>query len=168
MSLLTILEVPDPVLKTPGVEVRTFDAALAALLDDMLETMYKAPGIGLAGPQVGVSQRIAVVDISENKDEPMKLVNPVIEWKSDNIVQTEEGCLSLPGQYADVRRPDAVHVRYHDEKGEPQRVEADGLLARCLQHELDHLDGILFTDHISTLKRGIIMRKLAKRRKLKG
>ncbi|MEZ5825767.1 MAG: peptide deformylase [Geminicoccaceae bacterium] len=168
MSRLPIIEVPDPVLKKPAAPVEQFDDELARLLDDMLETMYAAPGIGLAGPQVAISRRVAVVDISEDKDEPMRLVNPVIEWRSEMIVQAEEGCLSLPGQYADVRRPDAVHVRYFDEVGEERRVEADGLLARCLQHEIDHLDGILFTDHISSLKRGMIMRKLAKRRKLEA
>ncbi|MCB1831996.1 MAG: peptide deformylase [Geminicoccaceae bacterium] len=166
MSLLPIIEVPDPILKRPTDRVEQYDDDLRRLLDDMLETMYDAPGIGLAGPQVGVSRRLAVIDISEEKNEPVRLVNPSIEWRSDTIVQAEEGCLSLPGQYADIRRPDAVHVCYLDEYGREQRIEADGLLARCLQHEIDHLDGILFTDHISSLKRNMVMRKLAKRRKL--
>jgi peptide deformylase len=170
MALLPILEAPHPLLKTKASPVESFDARLLKLLEDMLETMYKAPGVGLAAPQVGVTLRALVVDVS-GKDEPkrpIRIINPEIVWHSADAELAEEGCLSLPEQYAEVRRPRAVKVRYQDETGAPHEIEADGLLARCLQHEIDHLDGILFTDHLSKLKRDMIMRRLAKARRLRA
>jgi peptide deformylase len=143
---------------------------LRTLMDDMLETMYRAPGIGLAAPQVGVEKRIVVVDISreEGERQPMRLVNPELIWASDDSVAMEEGCLSLPEQFAEVKRPSAVRMRYLDEQGEAREIEADGMLARCLQHEVDHLDGILFVDHLSPLRRNMILRKLEKARRARG
>jgi peptide deformylase len=129
----------------------------------MLDAMYKAPGIGLAAPQVGSLLRMFVVDIQKgDKPDPMVLVNPEIVAISDELAEREEGCLSLPGQYADVTRPARVKLRYHDLTGAKREIEADGLLATCLQHEYDHLNGVLFVDHISTLKRNMLLRKLAK------
>jgi peptide deformylase len=135
----------------------------------MLETMYVAPGIGLAAPQVGVLKRLFVVDVADKKKgeepAPTVLLNPEIAWRSEEEVSLEEGCLSVPGHFAEVLRPREVRMRYQDLEGELREIEADGLLARCLQHELDHLDGVLFIDRISVLKRGMIMRKLAKSRR---
>lgn len=168
MSLLPILEVPNPVLKKKCVPVAGIDERIERLLDDMLETMYDAPGIGLAAPQVGITERVVVIDVSEDKNQPLKLVNPELAWTSDDRVTHEEGCLSLPKQFADVKRPSKVKLRYMDESGQARELDADGLLSRCIQHELDHLEGILFTDHISALKRNMIMRKLAKQRRLEG
>jgi peptide deformylase len=136
----------------------------------MLDTMYLAPGIGLAAPQVGVTKRILVVDVAP-KDaprEPIRMANPEIVWRSDELAVYEEGCLSLPEQYADVERPAKIRVRYLDEKGETQEREADGLLATCIQHEMDHLDGVIFVDHLSALKRKMILRKLTKQKKLEA
>ena len=140
------------------------------LMDDMLETMYDAPGIGLAAPQVGVTQRIIVADVCKeiDKGEPWRLINPEIVWASDEMFEYEEGCLSLPEQYSAVVRPNKVRIRYLDEKGRKQELEAESLLAVCLQHEMDHLDGILFVDHISSLKRNVIIRKLKKLKKLEN
>jgi peptide deformylase len=172
MALLPILEVPDPRLKVKAAPVAEVDAELRKTAADMLETMYKAPGIGLAGTQVGVMRRICVVDVADRKageePRPMVLVNPDITWRSEDEDTVEEGCLSLPGQYADVTRPKGVRVRYRDLEGAEQEVEADGLLARCLQHEIDHLDGVLFVDRISALKRNMILRKLAKARRVRA
>jgi peptide deformylase len=169
MALLPILEVPDPRLKVKAAPVTEVDAELRKTVSDMLETMYKAPGIGLAGTQVGVMKRICVVDVADRKageePRPMVLLNPDVAWRSEDEDTAEEGCLSLPNQYADVTRPKAVRVRYLDLEGAEQEVEADGLLARCLQHEIDHLDGVLFVDRISALKRNMILRKLAKARR---
>lgn len=165
MSLLTILEAPHPLLKRRTEPVREVNGDLRRLIDDMLETMYAAPGIGLAAPQVGHGLRLAVVDVSETKDAPLRLINPIVTKRSASKVTLEEGCLSLPGQFADVSRPEAVTVRYEDESGEVHEVEADGMLARCLQHEIDHLDGVLFTDHLSILKRNMIMRRLTKQKR---
>lgn len=167
MALLPIRIAPDPVLKARAEPVAAVDSRIARLMDDMLETMYEAPGVGLAAPQVGVLERVIVVDIS-GKDEPPQplcLANPEVVWVSDDRHTYNEGCLSFPDQYADVTRPARCRVRYLDRSGAPQDVEASGLLATCLQHEIDHLDGILFTDHISPLKRNIVMRKLAKWKK---
>jgi len=134
------------------------------LMDDMVETMYHAIGIGLAAPQVGAAQRVLVVDVAREgeKPSPMRIANPEIVWRSDETTTGNEGCLSLPEHYADVERPAAIRLRYLDHENEIREIEARGLLATCLQHEIDHLDGVLFVDHISTLKRGIILRKLAK------
>jgi peptide deformylase len=169
MALLPILQAPHPVLKAKAQPVTRIDDELRRLVADMFETMYKAPGIGLAAPQIGVLERVVVVDVGEEDDRrPMALVNPKILWRSENLVTAEEGCLSLPGQFADVTRPDAVRLRYATEHGEDREIDADGLLARCIQHEIDHLDGVLFTDHLSALRRNMIMRKLAKRRQLRA
>jgi len=161
---LRILLAPDPLLRRVARPVGPADAdAVRALIPRMLATMYAAPGIGLAAPQVGVSLRLAVIDLQqEDRRAPMVLVNPEIVAASPETEPREEGCLSLPGQYADVVRPRAVTVRYLDERGERREIAAEGLLARCVQHEIDHLDGVLFVDHLSALKRNIILRRLAK------
>jgi len=164
MAVRRILIAPHPLLKLKARPVERIDDDIRRLMDDMLETMYRAPGIGLAAPQIGVSLRVVVIDLAK-KDEPpapMRLVNPEITWRSEEQVVMEEGCLSLPEQFAEVTRPAAVKVRFLDERGEEREIEADGMLARCLQHEVDHLDGILFVDRLSPLKRNMIMRKLAK------
>lgn len=168
MAVLRIREYPDPILKRPAEPVDRIDDTVRRLLDDMLETMYRAPGIGLAAPQVGVSKRIVVVDVSEQKSAPLRLVNPRITWRSEILVAAEEGCLSLPDQYAEVKRPEAVELVYLDECGVERSLEAEGLLARCLQHEIDHLDGILFIDRLSPLKRSMILRRLTKARRLRA
>lgn len=170
MSLLQILQAPHPGLKRVAQPVPQITDEVRALMDDMLETMYRAPGIGLAAPQVGVDKRIVVVDVSreENERQPMRLVNPELIWTSDDSVLMEEGCLSLPEQFAEVKRPSAVRLRYLDESGAEQEIAADGMLARCLQHEVDHLDGILFVDHLSALRRNMILRKLEKARRARA
>jgi peptide deformylase len=172
MAVLPIIEAPHPLLKVRAEPVAEIDPALRGLAADMLETMYAAPGIGLAAPQVGVTKRLFVADVADRKGgeepRPMVLVNPEVVWRSEEAVVQEEGCLSLPGQFAEVARPVAVRVRYWDLEGETREVEADGLLARCLQHEIDHLDGVLFTDHLSVLRRNMIMRKMAKARRARA
>ncbi len=168
MSSLEILQPPHPTLKKPAKPVATIDDRLLRLMDDMLETMYAAPGIGLAAPQIGVSRRVVVIDTSEGKNAPVRLLNPALTWRSDTFDVAEEGCLSLPGQFADVKRHTAVAVGYLDPSGTERTIEADGLLARCLQHEIDHLDGILFTDHLSALKRNMILRRLIKQRRARA
>ena len=164
MSILKIITAPDPRLARTAEPVAEVDAAVRKLMDDMLATMYAAPGIGLAAPQVGVNKRVLVLDISRDpkKPEPLRVANPEIVWASDEKAAYEEGCLSLPDQFADVVRPTSVRVRYLDENNAPQEIEATGLLATCLQHEMDHLTGVLFVDHISTLKRSMILRRLQK------
>ncbi len=164
MAILPILVAPDPILKAKAAKVEAVDDAVRALMDDMLETMYEAPGIGLAAPQVGVSRRIVVLDVA-GKDEPpapMFLVNPEVVWESEDLSTYEEGCLSVPKQYAEVERPARVRVRFLDRDGQPREVEADGLLATCVQHEIDHLNGTLFIDYLSSLKRNMILRKVKK------
>lgn len=172
MAVLSILEAPHPLLKATAAPVEAFDAGLRRLVDDMFDTMYLAPGIGLAAPQVGVLKRVCVADVSDRKkgEEPSRLVlvNPDVVWRSVEAETQEEGCLSLPSQFADVSRPRAVRVRYRDLEGQQRELAADGLLARCLQHEIDHLDGTLFTDRLSTLKRDMIMRKLLKARRARA
>ncbi len=166
MALLEILQAPHPVLKTKAKPVTRVDDALRRLAADMFETMYQAPGIGLAAPQVGVSERLIVLDVADGDERrPMILVNPELVWRSTDRAMAEEGCLSLPGQFADVTRPLAVKVHYLTGDGEERDLDADGLLARCVQHEIDHLDGILFVDHLTALKRNMIMRKLIKTRR---
>jgi peptide deformylase len=162
--LLPILIVPDPLLKTRARPVGPGDAKeVRALVPRMFTTMYRAPGIGLAATQVGVGLRIAVVDLMpDQKPAPIVLVNPEVIAASEELATREEGCLSLPGQYAEVTRPARVKVRYIDVAGAGQEIEAEGLLAACLQHEIDHLDGILFVDHLSSLKRNMLLRRLAK------
>jgi peptide deformylase len=163
MALREILEVPDPRLTRVSRPAARVDAALVRLLDDMLETMYAAPGIGLAAPQVGVLERAFVIDLGEEGARaPMFFVNPELTWRSEAVNLAEEGCLSLPKQFGEVARATQVRVRYLDREGRKQEVGAEGLLARCLQHEIDHLNGVLFVDHLSALKRTMILRRLAK------
>jgi peptide deformylase len=167
MTILPIIVAPDPRLKRIAKPVAQVDGGVRSLMDDMLETMYQAPGIGLAAPQVGVLQRVIVLDLSKEDEErrPYILANPELTWVSDEDVTYEEGCLSLPDHYADVARPSAIELRYLDRDNEVRTLKADGLLATCLQHEIDHLDGILFVDRISALKRNMILRKLLKAKK---
>ncbi|HEV2546679.1 MAG TPA: peptide deformylase [Stellaceae bacterium] len=164
MALLPILTAPDPRLKMKAKLVAAVDDRVRRLMADMLETMYAAPGIGLAAPQVGVATRVLVVDVAREGEprQPMKIANPEILWRSAELLTTNEGCLSLPEHYADVSRPAKIRLRYLDEQNEIREIEVEGLLATCIQHEMDHLEGVLFVDHISALKRGIILRKLAK------
>jgi peptide deformylase len=168
-ELLPILFVPDPRLRAKARPVAPDDQRIADLSARMLATMYKAPGIGLAAPQVGEMLRLVVLDLHENDvPAPMVLVNPQVIASTDELAAREEGCLSLPGQFAEVTRPARVKVRYQDLTGAKREIEGDGLLAACLQHEIDHLDGVLFVDHISALKRNMLLRKLAKELKLKA
>jgi peptide deformylase len=164
MTKLSIITAPDPRLKVVSETVAKVDYGVQKLMDDMLSTMYAATGIGLAAVQVGVPQRIIVMDTGEQggQDKPLCMVNPEVISASDNLWIYEEGCLSLPDQFADVQRPVAVTINYLDYEGELQELEAKGLLATCIQHEIDHLEGILFVDHLSTLRRGIILKKLRK------
>ena len=167
MALLPILEVPDPRLRTKAVDVDPADLAtpaFQALLDDMFETMYEAPGIGLAASQVDVHKRFMVIDVSEDRSRPMVFANPEIVASEGGQVY-QEGCLSVPGIYADVTRADTITVRFLDRQGQPQELTTDGLLAVCIQHEMDHLVGKLFVDYLSPLKREMVKKKLAKARK---
>ena len=164
MSLLPILEYPDPRLRTKAQPVTVFDAALQTLIDDMFATMYDAPGIGLAASQVNVHKQLLVLDVSEEKNEPMVLINPKIV-ASEGSQTYQEGCLSVPGIFADVDRADRITVESLDRHGQPQNFEADGLLAVCIQHEMDHLIGKLFVDYLSPLKRDLVRKKLEKQRR---
>lgn len=161
MSLLSILTLPDKRLKTVAAPVTEVSAEIKQLAADMLETMYAAPGIGLAVTQVDHHIQLVVIDVSEDNDQPLVLINPNITHK-DGIQVHEEGCLSVPGIYAKVKRADQITVEFLDLDGKPQTLEADGLLAVCIQHELDHLKGIVFLDHLSVLKRKIALKKLQK------
>jgi peptide deformylase len=172
MAIRPILEAPDPFLRKISEPVVTFGEELKTLIADLFETMYVAPGIGLAAIQVGVPRRLLVIDLQEPKEEegepvrdPRVFINPEILWASDTEVPYTEGCLSVPEQYAEVLRPDRIRARWQDETGKTHEKEIEGLLAVCLQHEMDHLEGILFIDHLSRLKRDILMKKLAKWRK---
>lgn len=181
MAVLPIYVVPQPVLKKSAAVVESITPEIRQLVDDMVDTMYAARGIGLAAPQVGVSQRVVVMDVDQRRpdgsdhdedgdddDTPLEkgkvqvFINPEVVWESDELNTYEEGCLSIPGQYAPVERPKMVRVKYMDLDGKAQEIEADGLLATCLQHEIDHINGILFTDHLSSLKRDMLLRKLKK------
>ncbi|MBV9199936.1 MAG: peptide deformylase [Alphaproteobacteria bacterium] len=164
MAQLPIITAPDPRLKIKARPVPAVDDKIRRLMDDMLDTMYGAIGVGLAAPQVGQSSRVIVLDVAREgeKPQPLKLANPEIIWHSEELMTGNEGCLSLPEHYAEVTRPAAIRLRYLDYQNEIREMEASGLLGMCLQHEIDHLDGILFVDHISALKRGMILRKLAK------
>ena len=173
MAILPIIETPDPLLRQISSPVEEVDDELRKLIDDMFETMYAAPGIGLAAIQVGVAKRVLVIDLQEPKEEggepvrePLVFVNPEIMEASDTLQVYSEGCLSVPEMYAEVERPDRIRARWLDRDGTSHEEELDGLLAICLQHEMDHLEGILFIDHLSRLKRDMILKKLAKARKL--
>ena len=179
-----IVHIPDPVLRRTSAPVERVDDGLRAFIDDMFETMYAAPGIGLAAVQVGEPIRAITIDCAkrdehedgeqdtENREsgprEPLVFINPEILWRSDEPNVYEEGCLSIPDYYAEVERPARVGVRYLDREGERREIEADGLLATCLQHEIDHLDGVLFVDHISRLKRDMVIRKFTKAARQNG
>ena len=170
MALLPILEFPDPRLRTQAVSVdpsRLADPGFQRLIDDMFETMYEAPGIGLAASQVDVHQRFMVIDVSEDKSRPLVFVNPEISARSGEQVY-QEGCLSVPGIFADVTRANEITVSALDRHGQPFELAIDGLLAVCVQHEMDHLQGKLFVDYLSPLKREMVRKKLAKQRKLAG
>jgi peptide deformylase len=172
MAIRTILEVPDPLLRQKSTPVEKVDDEVRSLIADMFETMYAAPGIGLAAIQVGVPKRILVIDLQEPEEEggepvrdPRIFINPEILDSSDQEVPYTEGCLSVPDQYAEVDRPDCIRARWLDENGDRHEADIEGLLATCLQHEMDHLEGVLFIDHLSRLKREMILKKLAKLRK---
>lgn len=167
MAVREILVAPDPVLKAKAKPVDKVDDAVRALMDDMLDTMYVAPGIGLAAPQIGVSLRVIVMDIAREDEPkaPLCMANPELVWVADEDATYEEGCLSVPEHYADVVRPAEIRVRYLDRDGKQQELKTGGLLATVIQHEMDHLDGILFIDHLTSLKRNMILRKLLKSRK---
>jgi peptide deformylase len=167
MAVLPILTAPDPRLKAKAKRVEKVDAEIRRLMDDMLETMYAAPGIGLAAPQVGALVRVVVIDIGKTEADrnPLFMANPEIVEVSEDDNTYEEGCLSVPTHYAEVVRPRQVKVRFLDHQNEIRELEADGLMATCIQHEMDHLDGVLFIDRISSLKRNMILRKLVKTKK---
>ena len=166
MTALPIIIAPDPELKRVSLPVADVDDGVRGLMDDLLESMRAANGLGLAAPQIGVLKRVIVVLLPPDNDDeepaPMFLANPEIFWASDETYKGEEGCLSLPDHYAEVRRPARVRVRYLDRGGEKVDLELEGIAAKCIQHEMDHLDGVLFVDHLSALKRNIILRKLTK------
>ena len=168
MAQFPIITAPDPRLKIKARPVPAVDNKVRRLMDDMLDTMYGAIGIGLAAPQVGQSSRVIVLDVAREgeKPQPLQLANPEILWRSPELTTGNEGCLSLPEHYAEVTRPAKIRLRYLDYQNEIREIEASGLLAMCLQHEIDHLDGVLFVDHISSLKRGMILRKLAKAKRI--
>lgn len=170
MAVLPIIIAPDPLLKVTSGLVGRVDSDSRRLMDDMLETMYLAPGVGLSAVQVGVPKRLIVLDVARTSEDasPLRLADPEITAYSDEAVAMEEGCLSFPEHYAEVKRPGEVTLRYTDEHNRQQELEAEGLLARCIQHEMDHLDGILLVDHLSAIRRGIIIRKLLKVRKAKA
>ena len=162
MAILNILEFPDPRLRTIAKAVERVDDDLRQLIDDMFETMYDAPGIGLAASQVNVHKRLVVMDLSEDKSEPRVFINPEFEYLTDEVDQYQEGCLSVPGFYENVDRPQKVKINALDRDGQPFELIAEGLLAVCIQHECDHLNGKLFVDYLSTLKRDRIKKKLEK------
>ena len=178
MAILEILEIPDPRLRDIAKPIETIDDSVRALAADMLETMYAARGIGLAATQLGIEKRILVIDLQERVTEdeekegegdpvrdPHVVINPELLWVSDELSVYNEGCLSIPEQYAEVERPARCRVRWFDEQGERHEEELEGLMATCMQHEIDHLNGVLFIDHISRLKRNMIIKKLDKMRK---
>jgi peptide deformylase len=164
MSVMPIVQVPQSVLRQVAQPVDDITDEILQLADDMAETMYEAPGIGLAANQVGVLKRVIVMDCARNDEPPAlwKMINPEIKWHSDDNTMMEEGCLSIPGHNAEVLRPSEVHVSYLDIKGQMQEMQATGLMAACVQHEIDHLNGVLFLEHLSRLKRDMIMRKVLK------
>ena len=169
MALIPIITIPDPVLRTVAAPITEITDGVRQLLTDMAETMYDAPGIGLAAPQINISQRLIVMDCGKGETpELFKMINPEIISHSDELAVLEEGCLSIPDQTADVERPAIVEVKYTDIAGGEQRLSCEGLLAACVQHEVDHLDGVLFIDHISRLKRDMIVRRFMKEMRQSG
>lgn len=170
MALLPIITAPDPRLRKTSQPVQTIDDSVHTLMADMLETMYAAPGVGLSAIQVGVAQRIVVIDTAKDPDPPapLRLINPEIIWQAEETGPFEEGCLSFPDQFEEVERSAAVHVQYLDASGESRVIEAEGLQAIALQHEIDHLDGVLLVDHVSTIKRNIIMRRMKKLQRMQA
>ena len=167
MTVLKILTEPNKILREKSSKVENVDENTQKLMNDMLETMYAAPGIGLAAIQVGIPKRVIVLDIEqkEGKKNPIFLVNPEIVEKSENNSIYEEGCLSVPGQFAEIARPDKCYLKYLDYYGEKKEIKAEGMLATCIQHEIDHLEGILFIDYLSKLKKTMIVKKLSKQKK---
>tara|TARA_Y100001970_G_scaffold59935_1_gene76343 strand:+ start:24 stop:548 length:525 start_codon:yes stop_codon:yes gene_type:complete len=167
MTMRKILIEPDPILRKKCSPLEKVDDQTRKLMKDMLETMYKAPGIGLAAIQIGILKRIIVIDISkdEEKKNPLFLINPEITFRSKNTSVYEEGCLSLPGQFAEIERPAECHLKYLDFDGKIKELKAEGLLSTCIQHEVDHLNGILFIDYLSKLKKNMIIKKLLKQKK---
>ena len=166
MSILKIITEPDPVLRKKCKLVEKIDKNLKLLMDNMAATMYEAPGIGLAAIQVGVLRRVVVIDTTKEKEikKPLFLINPEIISKSKNKATYEEGCLSLPGQFAEIERPAECHIKYLDYNGKIKELKADGLLSTCIQNEVDHLNGVLFIDYLSKLKRNMIIKKLSKQK----
>ena len=167
MSQKKILIEPDPILRKISAPLEKVDKHTRKLMDDMLETMYEAPGIGLAAVQVGVLKRLIVIDISNGEQEknPLFLINPEITFKSSKTSIFEEGCLSLPGHFAEIERPAECHLKYLDYNGKEKKLTAEGILATCIQHEIDHLDGVLFIDYLSKLKKDMIIKKLVKQKR---
>ena len=169
MAIKTIITEPNKILRQKSIAVEKVDKNIQRLMDDMLETLYAAPGIGLAAIQVGVAKRVIVIDTSRGREKepknPMYFVNPEIFWKSEEKNIYEEGCLSVPNQFAEIDRPKQCHIKYLDYNGNPKEIKAEGLLATCIQHEIDHLEGILFIDYLSKLKKSIIIKKLSKQKK---
>ena len=167
MSIKKILILPDPILRERSKEIEKVSSEVQKLLDDMIETMYDAPGIGLAAIQIGVPKRAVVIDLSKEKEkkEPIYFINPEIVWKSDETSTYEEGCLSIPNQFAKIERSEKCDVKFLDYQGEEKKIRAEGLLATCIQHEIDHLNGVLFIDYLSKLKKSMIEKKIAKQQK---
>ena len=167
MTIRKILTEPDPFLRQKSTKVVEVNSEIRTLMDDMLETMYQAPGIGLAAIQIGVPKRVIVIDLSkaEEKKNPLYFINPEIIKKSDTDASYEEGCLSVPNQFAEISRPDKCKVKFLDYDGNEKILETEGLLATCIQHEMDHLEGILFIDYLSKLKKSMIIKKLSKQKK---
>ena len=168
MALREILTEPNAILREKSLNVDMVDKDLQKLMDDMLETMYAAPGIGLAAIQIGIPKRVIILDIDqkEGQKNPMFFVNPEIIEKSENSLTYEEGCLSVPGQFAEITRPEKCFVKYLDYYGQKKEIKAEGMLATCIQHEMDHLEGILFIDYLSKLKKSMIVKKLSKQKKV--
>ena len=167
MAVKKILTIPDSILRQKSSKVEIVDNEIKKLMDDMAETMYEAPGIGLAAIQIGVPKRIVVIDVSKDSEKkaPIYFINPTIIWKSKTLATYEEGCLSIPNQFAKVERPEKCHIKYLDYDGKEKELKADGLLSTCIQHEIDHLNGILFIDYLSKLKKNIIIKKVFKNKK---
>ena len=167
MAIRKILTIPDPKLREKSSAVKKVDKDIKNLMDDMLSTMYDAPGIGLAAIQIGIPKRVIVMDLSKEPDKkkPMYFINPEIIWKSNVNSSYEEGCLSIPNQFAKIDRPDKCHIKYLDYNGHEKEIKAEGLLSTCIQHEIDHLNGVLFIDYLSKLKKEIIIKKVSKEKK---